>query len=77
MTLTKKCPQCGSDDLYLGEGRFVGHAGNVFTGLRGHPVLGMVSVQVNDCVCGQCGYVMFFLKDEELAEVRNKWKRVE
>ena len=78
MNQPKKCVQCGSEELYQGEGNFIGPARSVFHNLNGRPRLGILpSTNVNNYICGQCGYVMFFLKEEELNEVRSKWKRVD
>jgi len=66
------CPVCQSEELYKEDGKFHGQGVHVFPGL--HRPWGPVDVNVY--VCGQCGYVMFFLDNDAIVKLKEEWQRV-
>lgn len=71
MKNTKRCPKCGSYEIYKVEA-VVGHtygAGNVIpTGLLG-------TIKVNRYVCGTCGFCEEWIERNELATLKRKFPR--
>ncbi len=70
MDSSKKCASCGSDELFFNQGRFGGDAAYLMPQIHG---VFKQAVETDVYVCGQCGHVMFFLTDEELNGIKEKW----
>lgn len=68
MKNTKKCPKCGSTDIFVIDG-FCGAYG------RGNNIeVGMSifsAVSVDRYVCGQCGYSEEWVRTEDIQKARN------
>ena len=68
----KKCGSCGSDELFFNEADFQGYTRSLVPGVFG---VFKTWEKSDVCVCGKCGYIMFFLRDDALEEVRKRWTK--
>ncbi len=72
MDTSQKCLNCGSGELFSKPSAFTGnHHSRLFPGLTGFL---KPSVKATTYICAQCGYIMFFVTQEELIEVKEAWE---
>lgn len=73
----KSCPECGANKVYRydGEVQMYGGAAELLPGLGGM----MSASKAFPVVCGECGYLRFFVTPESLAKMKRAkaWKLVE
>ena len=79
MKTINKCPECGSDEIYAQAVSAIGGFGpDLLPKLGGpNPLSGFLSGKnIELYVCGECGYMRFFVPEKLLSEVQEKYQRV-
>ena len=71
MRYTKRCPKCGSTDLFMVRG-YTGGYGTGNNIMVGATIFS--AVPVHRYVCGCCGYTEEWLDREDIEKVRNSWR---
>ncbi len=70
-----RCPECGGEDIYA---QLVSAFGGYGPDLL--PNLGALSLfkgkNLEMYICGRCGYIRFFVPEERLPEIREKYQKI-
>ncbi|GAB4479381.1 MAG: hypothetical protein Kow00124_24930 [Anaerolineae bacterium] len=70
------CPKCGSTEVYAGDQlSFWNKAGSYWANTI--PITGWLNAELDNYVCGQCGYVESYIaRRDRLEKIRRKWPLV-
>lgn len=73
MKFHKKCPECGSDEIYAKVVNAVGGYGpNLLPGVGG-----FWGGKFEIYVCGKCGHSQFYVPENMLGDVRKNFTQIE